>query len=448
MSGARGLILAAASSGAGKTTLTLALLRYLTRAGRNVVSAKVGPDYIDPQFHAAASGRPCLSLDPWAMRPETLAGTVALLEASADLVLCEGVMGLFDGIGADGAGSTADLAALTGWPVVVVLDVRGQATTAAAVLAGLVHHRADVDVVGVILNRAGSPTHGATIAEACRRALPDVAVFGWVASSSGLERPERHLGLVQAREQTDLHAFLDRAADAVGGALDIDAMIGRMRPSRLATSGTPSPLPPQSLSPLGQRIAVADDLAFAFAYPAMLDGWRRAGAEIRPFSPLAGEAPAVDADAVFLPGGYPELHAGRLAATSAWRDGLAAAAARGVPVYGECGGYMALGRGLVDADGVRHAMAGLLAVETSFARRRLHLGYRQATLSGDCGLGRAGTEYRGHEFHYAAVVDEDAGPPLFSAADAKGRALGPAGRRRGSVFGSFLHLIDRRDGPA
>ena len=437
MSRPPGLIIAAASSGAGKTTLTLGLLRHLARTGMRVASAKMGPDYIDREFHAAASGRACLNLDPWAMRADTLAGTVAEVEAGADLVICEGVMGLFDGIGAAGEGSTATLAELTGWPVVVVLDVRGQSATAAAVLAGLARHRPGLRVAGVVLNRVGSPAHGETIAEACRRVLPDVAVLGWIARSTALERPERHLGLVQAREQADLSGFLDRAADAVAS-LDVPALTALARPSALGAAPPPSPLPP-----LGQRIAVADDLAFAFAYPAMLEGWLRAGADIVPFSPLAGEAPAADADAVFLPGGYPELHGGRLAALDAWRDGLAAAAARGAAIYGECGGYMALGRGLVDAAGTSHRMAGLLPVETSFARRKLHLGYRRMQAIAATPLGPAGASFRGHEFHYAVVVEEEPGEALFQASDASGKALAPAGRRLGPVFGSFLHLIDR-----
>ena len=433
-----GLIVAAASSGAGKTTVTLGLLRHLARTGMRVASAKMGPDYIDREFHAAAGGRVCLNLDPWAMRTETLAGTVAAVEAGADFVICEGVMGLFDGIGVAGDGSTATLAELTGWPVVVVLDVRGQSATAAAVLAGLARHRPGLRVAGVILNRVGSPSHGETVAEACRRALPEVAVLGSIPRSAGLERPERHLGLVQAREQADLVAFLDRAADAVAGAIDLPALATLARPAMLGPAPPPSPLPP-----LGQRIAVADDLAFAFAYPAMLDGWRRAGAEVIPFSPLAGEAPAGDADAVFLPGGYPELHAGRLAAASGWRDGLVAAAARGAAIYGECGGYMALGQGLVDASGARHPMAGLLPVETSFASRKLHLGYRRIRSREATPLGPAGTRFRGHEFHYATVGEEAPGAVLFDAEDAAGRTIGAAGRRQGTVFGSFLHLIDR-----
>ncbi len=435
---ARGLIVAAAASGSGKTTLTLALLRLLARSGAKVASAKVGPDYIDPAFHAAASRRSCLNLDPWAMRPETLAATVTLLEEDADLIVCEGAMGLFDGIGADGVGSTADLAALTGWPVILVLDVGGQSATAAAVLAGLARYRPEVRVAGAILNRVGSPAHAETIVEACRKTVPDVAMLGWVRRSADLARPERHLGLVQAREQADLESFLDRAAETVEAALDIPAMIALTTSAKLAPAKMATTVPPP-----GQRIALADDHAFAFAYPGMLDGWASAVAEILTFSPLADEAPDAAADAVFLPGGYPELHAGRLAANQAWKRGLAEAAARGAAIYGECGGYMALGQGLVDAEGARHAMAGLLPVETSFAGRKLHLGYREIAASAATPLGPAGTRYRGHEFHYASETGA-AGDPLFQASDARGHDLGAVGCRNGSVFGSFLHLIDRR----
>ncbi|MBM3547887.1 MAG: cobyrinate a,c-diamide synthase [Alphaproteobacteria bacterium] len=435
---ARGLIVAAAASGSGKTTLTLALLRLLARSGRRVASAKTGPDYIDPAFHAAASGRASFNLDPWAMRRETLAATLALIEADAELIVCEGVMGLFDGIGAAGEGSTAELSALTGWPVVIVLDVHGQATTAAAVLSGLAHHRRDIRIAGVILNRVGSPQHAESVTEACRRSLPDVAVIGAIRRSADLERPERHLGLVQAREQADLAAFLDRAATMVEAGLDIATLVALARPSTLASSGRIAALPP-----LGQRIAVADDLAFAFAYPGVLAGWREAGAEILSFSPLADEAPDAKADAVFLPGGYPELHAGRLAENDRWKRGLADAVGRGAVVYGECGGYMALGQGLVDASGARHRMAGLLPVETSFANRKLHLGYREIACAAATPLGPSGARYRGHEFHYASETGGD-GEPLFHAHDARSRDLGATGRRNGSVCGSFLHLIDRR----
>jgi cobyrinic acid a,c-diamide synthase len=175
----------------------------------------------------------------------------------------------------------------------------------------------------------------------------------------------------------------------------------------------------------------------------MLEGWRSAGAELTPFSPLADEAPVMDADAVFLPGGYPELHAGALAGNRRFLAGLVEAAERGATIYGECGGYMVLGRGLVDAAGTRHAMAGLLPLETSFAERRRQLGYRQARLPAAGPLGAAGAAFRGHEYHYATILEEGAGSPLFATADADGSALGMAGRVKGKVMGSFLHLVDR-----
>ncbi|HZS81798.1 MAG TPA: cobyrinate a,c-diamide synthase [Stellaceae bacterium] len=433
-----GLVIAAPASGSGKTVLTLGLLRRLARSGRRIASAKTGPDYIDPSFHAAASGAPCLNLDPWAMRRETLAGLVAGLEAGAERILCEGVMGLFDGAGTAAAGSTADLAAATGWPVVLVLDLRGQAASAAALLRGFVEHRADVSVAGVILNRVGGERHRALAEAAIAKALPELPILGAVPRLPEIALPARHLGLVPAGEHADLDAFLDRAAELVAGHLDLDALLRLARPSRLGPAAPPSPLPP-----LGQRIAVARDAAFAFLYEATLAGWRRAGAELLFFSPLADEAPAAAADAVYLPGGYPELHAGRLATSRRFRAGLRAAAERGAPVFAECGGYMAIGEGLIDGAGERHQMAGLLPLVTSFAAPRLHLGYRALRLLDASPLGPAGARFRGHEFHYARIVAEGPGTPLFETADADGAPLGAAGLRRGSVGGSFLHLVDR-----
>jgi cobyrinic acid a,c-diamide synthase len=433
-----GLIVAAPSSGSGKTLATMGLLRALRRRGVRVAAAKSGPDYIDPGFHAQASGRPCLNLDVWAMRPGTLAATIAALAQDADLVLCEGAMGLFDGIDAAGTGSCADLARVTGWPVVLVVDCAAQAASVAALVAGFVHHRDDVAVVGVLFNNVGSAKHAALLDAAIARTLPRLARLGALPRDRALALPERHLGLVQAREQPYLDALIDAAADHVARAVDLDALVALARPTSLPPVASDSPLPP-----LGQRIAVARDDAFSFAYPAMLEGWRRAGAEIAPFSPLADEAPDPLADAVFLPGGYPELQAGRLAANRHFLDGLRAAASRGAAVYGECGGYMALGRFLVDADGVRHAMAGLLPVETSFSARKLSLGYRMVKLAVRTSFGAAGTAFRGHEFHYATVTSP-AQSPLFEARDAADRPLEAAGCRNGAVMGSFIHLIDRQ----
>jgi cobyrinic acid a,c-diamide synthase len=424
----KGLIVSATRSGAGKTTVALGLMRAFARRGSSVQPYKCGPDYIDPAFHAVAAGRPSYNLDSWAMSRGMLADLVA--RHPADLGVTEGVMGLFDGAG--GRGGTADIAAALGWPVVLVLDVKGQIETAAAVAAGFASFRDDVGIVGVILNRVASPRHLAMIERAFERA--GVKLFGGLANDARFALPERHLGLVQAVETAGLEARLDAIADVLEKALPLDAIRHAARPAKLADPAT------EGLQPPGQRIAVARDRAFSFLYPHLLDQWRSAGAEILPFSPLADGAPDPSADAIWLPGGYPELHAGRLAANARFLDGLRRAA---VPIHGECGGYMVLGQGLEDADGQRHAMAGLLRLETSFAQRRLHIGYRRARLKADCVLGRAGTEIMGHEFHYArtlSIGDE----PLVDCRDVSGGVVPEAGGRRGLVSGTFFHAISTR----
>jgi cobyrinic acid a,c-diamide synthase len=433
-----GLIIAAPRSGSGKTVVTLGLLRHLRGQGRGVAAAKVGPDYIDATYLTAACGRDCVNLDSWAMRPATLAARIDSVERDAELVLCEGVMGLFDGAGESGAGSTAELAALSGWPVVLVVDIAGQAQSAAALVEGFARHRGDITIAGVVFNRVGGARHAALAAAALRRARPELPLLGTLTRVPALDLPSRHLGLLPAGEHGALDTFLDRAADQVAETLDLDALCPLARPATLR-GGQDLP----ALPPLGQHIAIARDAAFAFAYPAMLEEWRRAGAELAFFSPLADEAPRADCDAVYLPGGYPELFAGQLAANHAFLAGTRAAAQRGAVVYGECGGYMVLGRALIDAEGCAHAMLGLLPLETSFAARRLHLGYRQAVLEGDGPLGPAGEGFRGHEFHYASIVSEGEGAPLFRLADADGVRLQAAGRVIGKVMGSFVHLIDR-----
>ena len=434
---APGIVIAAPASGSGKTTITLALLRAFRRQGRAVGAFKVGPDYIDPMFHARAAGRPSVNLDSWAMRIETLAGLGDRVADGVDLVLGEGVMGLFDGA-ADGQGSSADLAALLDLPVLLVVDVRGMGASVAALVEGFTHHRDDVEIAGILLNRVASAAHEALLRRACddRFAQP---VLAGLPSDPHLELPARHLGLVPAAELPELEDWLDRAAGIVAERTDLDRLVRLARPFGLGLYGPPA----RPLRPLGQRIAVASDIAFAFAYPATLDGWRVAGAEVLPFAPLADQAPDPGADAVYLPGGYPELHAGRLAANRQFLEGLRAAAARGAFVYGECGGYMTLGRTLTDGAGEHHAMAGLLPIATSFAAPRRQLGYRRLKLLEASPLGQAGTTYRGHEFHYASQVETGDAPPMFEASDARGRPLGQLGARVGSVAGSFLHLIDR-----
>jgi cobyrinic acid a,c-diamide synthase len=432
---ARGLIVAAPRSGAGKTTVALGLLAALRRRGLAVQAAKAGPDYIDPAFHAAATGRKSFNLDSWAMKSSLLDGLVAESIVNSDILVIEGVMGLFDGIevAPRRTGSTADLAARFRLPVLLVIDVSGQSQSAAALVRGFVSHDAEVKIGGVVLNRVGSERHRKFVADAI--AALGVPVLGSVPRDEMIVLPERHLGLVQAGEHGDLAERLDRLATIAETHLDLDAIVRLGVPPRLSEAAQVAALPPP-----GSRIALAQDAAFTFIYPHILDGWWRSGAEIVPFSPLAEEPPPEACDACWLPGGYPELHAGRLAAAHKFREGLASFAATR-PVHGECGGYMVLGEVLEDADGISHPMTSLLGHATSFARRKLHLGYREAQLLAESPIGQRGARVRGHEFHYAALVATGNDEPLVELADGQGQRLGTAGGRRGKVTGTFFHAI-------
>lgn len=432
---APGLLVAAPRSSSGKTTVALALMRALTRRGLRVRAAKCGPDYIDPAFHQAATGRPSFNLDSFAMAPPLLDALAGSSAADADIVIAEGSMGLFDGVRAaeSRTGANADIAARYGWPVVLVVDVSGAAQSAAAVALGCRLYDPRITIAGVILNKVASARHRRLVEAGMERAgLP---VLGVLTRDAQLVLPERHLGLVQAGETADLEMRLDRLADLAVAGIDLDAVIAAAGGIAPAFGGT-LPLPP------GQRIAVARDAAFSFLYPHLEAGWRMAGAELVPFSPLADEPPPDSCDLCWLPGGYPELHAGRLAGATRFLDGLRAFA-RTRPVHGECGGYMVLGRTLEDAEGVTHPMAGLLPVATSYRRRKLHLGYRMARLCGDGALGRRDARLIGHEFHYASELSAAAPEPdaLAHVTDAEGTDLGFAGHRIGTVTGSFFHVI-------
>jgi cobyrinic acid a,c-diamide synthase len=434
-----GLVIAAPRSSSGKTTVTLGLLRAFARRGVSVSGAKCGPDYIDPAFHRAASGRPSVNLDAWAMAPPMLGSLAADAASEADLVLCEGLMGLFDGVPApEGrSGSSADVAAATGWPVLLVVDVSGQSQSAGAVVKGCASFDPRVKVAGVVANRVGSDRHHRLVRAAVEGL--GIPLVGAVPRSDAIRIPERHLGLVQAEETSGLSGLIDTMADLVERHLDLDRIRALAEP--LGLRGPPS----APIRPPGQRIALARDAAFSFIYPHVVAGWRRAGAEITTFSPLEDEAPPDDADCCWLPGGYPELHAGRLAAAGRFLDGLRRFAATR-PVHGECGGYMTLGRRLTDAEGVTHAMAGLLDVATSFASRRMNLGYREAEVLADGPFGAAGSRFRGHEFHYATVVDPGSDEPFARVRDAYGGGWTASGSRNGLVSGSFFHLIAADEG--
>ena len=427
-----GLMISAPSSGTGKTTVMLGLLRALAEDGLSVQPFKSGPDYIDPAFHRAAVGRDSFNLDTWAM-DEALLAAIAAQAEGADIIVAEGSMGLYDGVqtrGASGFGSSAETAARMGWPVVLVLDVGGQAQSAAATALGFARYWPDLPLAGVILNRVASPRHERLI----RLGMDEAGfrVLGVLPRRGDLTLPERHLGLIQAVEHPDLEAAIAGYAAFLREHIDLAAI-------RAAAQAGPSMSVGALPQPPAQRIALARDEAFSFTYPHILKGWREAGAEIVPFSPLADEVPDPDADLIWLPGGYPELHAGRLAAAETFKAGLRRHAETR-PVHGECGGYMALGGVLIDKAGARHEMAGLLGLVTSYETRKLHLGYRAARLVAPMPGLAAGAGLRGHEFHYSTILDEpDA--PLAEVADADGNPVPETGSRRGHVTGTFFHLI-------
>ena len=414
------LLIAAPASGQGKTTVTAALARLHARQGRRVTVFKCGPDFLDPQIHAVASGRPCHNLDLGMCGEADARWRLARAAADSDLILIEGVMGLFDG-----QPSAADLAEGFGIPVMALIDAGAMAQTFGAVAHGLATYRPGLPFAGVLANRVGSERH----AEMLRASLP--AGMGWF---SALPRnndslPERHLGLLQAAEISDLEARLDRLADALA------ASATTMETTAGSTVSLPKAVdfataPPPDTAPLlaGQRIAIARDAAYAFIYPANLETLTALGAELRFFSPLAGEA-LPDCDAIWLPGGYPELHAGQLSQQRDLWQALRTHVAAGRPLLAECGGMMSLFEEIVDQAGTSHRLGGLLPGRALMQKRLAALGTQFADLP----EGRLA----GHTFHYS--TSETPLAPLLRAQTADGRA-GEAIYRQGQLTASYVHF--------
>jgi len=427
---ANGLVIAAPRSGSGKTLVTLGLLTALRRRGIVTAPAKTGPDYIDRAHLARAAGTEAINLDPWAMSPDRLRLLAHDHAAAADLLVVEGVMGLFDGA-ADGTGSTADLAATLKLPVILVVDAEKQGQSIAALVSGFAAFRADVEIAGVIVNRVATTRHEQMLVAAL--APLGIPILGVLPRRDSLHLPDRHLGLVMPAEITTFDSVVDSAADVLEQFVDLDRLVALSAPPSSPRSNYPTAF---RLQPLGQRIAVGMDDAFCFAYPHLLHDWQNQGAELIPFSPLADEHARMDSDAVYLPGGYPELHGRTLASAANFQASLIAARDRHALIYGECGGYMVLGQSLTDAAGISHRMAGLLPVSTDISRPKRTLGYRRLRHTGPLPWPR---ELMGHEFHYSTG---DSATALFTATDALGVALPPMGAVVGRVMGSYAHVID------
>ncbi len=428
-----GLVIAAPNSNSGKTVFTLGLVSALRARNFAVEVAKGGPGYIDPQFLRLATGRDCYNLDKWALGDTQLRARASEIAEDKDLLIIEGMMGMFDSA-ASLSGSTADLADTLNLPVLLLVDASGMAQSIAAIVHGFATLRPRPEVCGVVATHVGSQGHAEMLADALKET--GIPFLGAVMRSEALTIPSRHLGLVQATERTQTDALVNAAREAVESGVDLDAL--------LAAAGTlRSTLRPRRLPPIGQRIAIARDIAFEFTYPHILSDWRAQGAQLSFFSPLANEAPHDNCDAIYLPGGYPELYAGTLSEAKVFLNGLRSASTLGALIYGECGGYMVLGESLVDAQGERHGMAGLLSHSTSFAQKKMHIGYRSIVPQPNP-IWTA--PLLGHEFHMSVLEDAGKDRPLFQQSDARGNDLGLTGGQRGSVLGSYTHIIDRAPG--
>ncbi len=409
------LLIAAPASGQGKTTVTAALARHHVRQGRRVRVFKCGPDFLDPQILAVASGAPVYNLDLGMCGEEDAARRLAAAAATADLILVEGVMGLYDG-----SPSAADIACRFGIPVLGLIDASAMAQSFGAVAHGLATYRPGLPFAGVLANRVGSAHHAALLKASLP---PGMGWFGALPGDAGAALPERHLGLLQAAEIADLEQRLDLLAGhiAASAAADLPPAVDFV---------VDFAVPPRpTLEPLlaGMTIAIARDAAFGFIYPANLDTLAELGAALAFFSPLAGDAlPACDA--VWLPGGYPELHAERLGACGLWPQ-LRAHAAAGKPMLAECGGMMCLFEQLIDRHGAGHAMAGLLPGATRMQARLAALGLQQAELPEGI--------LRGHTFHHSR--SETALAPLLRARTPDG-GEGEAIYRSGRLTASYMHL--------
>lgn len=436
--------LAAPRSGEGKTTLSTALMRALTLRGLRVQGFKCGPDYVDPTFHALATGRPACNVDTWMMGRSGVRLLWDMRAHDADVAICEGVMGLLDGRDPDSIeGSTLDCARSLGIPLVLVCNVRGMAASLAALVAGFRDHAArwGVRMAGVIANGVGSARHADLLRRALEREqLPPL--LGALPRDDRWTLPERQLGLLPAEEAGCSADWLDALATAATGAVDLDGLLARTRCPRPAA---PAPLPasPSAAFP-PRRMAVAKDQAFCFYYAANERILRERGWELVPFSPLADTALPPDAEALYLGGGYPEVFAERLAANTAMRAAIRDFAARGGEIYAECGGYMYLCRELItiDAGNVerRRPMCGVLDATARMGGRLRSLGYREVSLLAGAPFGLPDHTLRGHEFHWSDIELHRPYAPLYTVRDSRGGER-PAGVAHGAVRAGYVHLF-------
>lgn len=434
------LVIAAPHSGSGKTTITLGLMAAFMMRGLSVAPFKVGPDFIDPGYHKLVTGRPSLNLDGWMCSAHFVRESFARHSAGADVAVIEGVMGLFDGVsGASDEGSTAQAARLIGAPVILVVDARSQARSAAALIKGFAEFDPQLRLAGVIFNNVGSDNHARILREAVASLPSPLPVFGCIPRDEQVKIPSRHLGLVTAEDNPLTPAFLEHLAQVMGRNLNLDVM--------LATA-TKSAIPPAEQSTSSSesiRIAVAHDAAFCFIYDDNLRLLRGAGAEIVEFSPLTDQLLPAGISGIYLPGGYPELFAEKLAANELMKQAIREAIESGMPIYAECGGFIYLTMGITPEQAasnhsLTHEFVGIFPVIARMLPRRKALGYREVILTNDCLLGPTGTVARGHEFHYSEIEEMPQEIQQGYQVRKQGIDLGTEGYQYKNCLASYVHI--------
>ena len=431
------LVIAAPHSGSGKTTITLGIMEALKRRGLTVAPFKAGPDFIDPGYHRLVTGRYSINLDGWICSDAFVRGTFARHAAGADVAVIEGAMGLFDGIsGAANEGSTAQVARLIGAPVILVVDAGRQARSAAALVKGFAGFDPQLWLAGVIFNNVGSDNHALILCEAIASLPEGIPVFGCIPRDEQVGIPSRHLGLVTAEDNPLTPEFLDHLSDVMERNLDLDELLSTVKGLSLAPGR--SDAPPQG----SVRVAVARDAAFCFVYEDNLRLLREAGAEIVEFSPLGDRQLPSDISGIYLPGGYPELFAARLAGNGTIKSAIRGAIEAGMPVYAECGGFIYLTKGLA---GAQHALpleefVGVFPVTARMLPRRKALGYREVELTSDSLLGPAGLVARGHEFHYSEIGEMPQEIERVYRVRRHGADLGEEGFCYRNCLASYVHL--------
>ena len=428
-----GLIISAPNSGSGKTIFTLALLRALNDSGIKVQPFKNGPDYIDPMFHKIAANRNSYNLDTWGMDANQL-NQIISISKGADLIVSEGSMGLFDGVlikGRTGNGATSDLSEKFGWPIILVINVSGQAQSAAASALGFMKYNKNLNFAGVILNFVSSKRHENLISDGMRKV--GINILGSIPRQKELVLPERHLGLVQANEIHDIETKIQNYSHLIKDNIDLQKIV------ECAGFKNFRKLKPKDNNPPAQRIAIAKDKAFSFIYPHLIDNWKKAGAEITSFSPLNNEMPDKNSELIWLPGGYPELYAKELSNADKTIKSIHNYS-KTKKIHGECGGYMVLGKYLIDKDGEKFKMIDLLGLVTSFKKRKLNLGYRMAKLRKENIHHSKNKIIYGHEFHYTSIIDQP-DQPLYEVYDATQNIVKETGSIKENVSGTFFHYI-------